>query len=76
MLENQGNEIIWENFMKMLLDKLDIPTKADIQLLNERLERLEQLLFQKQPAQKQGIYAHIFVHFKVKVLIFVGERML
>ena len=34
----------------MLLHRLDIPTKEDVSFLNHRLDKLEQLLYQKQPA--------------------------
>ncbi len=43
----------WEGFVKMLLDRLDIPTKEDIISLHGRLDKLEQLLYQKQPAAKK-----------------------
>ncbi len=44
----------WESFIKMLLGRLDIPTKEDISFLNGRLDKLEQLLYQKQPITKNG----------------------
>ncbi len=44
----------WESFIKMLLNRLDIPTKEDIGLLHTRLDKLEQLLYQKQPAGKKA----------------------
>jgi hypothetical protein len=37
----------------MLLSRLDIPTKEDLNLLHGRLDKLEQLFFQKQPAAKK-----------------------
>ena len=40
----------WENFIKMLLQRLDIPTKEDIANLHARLDKLEQLIYQKQPS--------------------------
>ena len=40
----------WESFIKMLLHRLDIPTKEDISNLHARLDKLEQLIYQKQPA--------------------------
>ncbi len=43
----------WENFIKMLLHRLDIPTKEDINNLHARLDKLEQLIYQKQPAGRQ-----------------------
>jgi hypothetical protein len=44
----------WEAFVKMLLHRLDIPTKEDINNLHNRLDKLEQLIYQKQPgAAKQ-----------------------
>ncbi len=45
----------WESFIKMLLQRLDMPTKEDINMLHERLDALEQLINQKQPfAKKQS----------------------
>ncbi len=43
----------WENFIKMLLHRLDIPTKEDISNLHARLDKLEQLIYQKQPSGRQ-----------------------
>ncbi len=43
----------WESFIKMLLHRLDIPTKEDISNLHTRLDKLEQLIYQKQPAGRQ-----------------------
>ena len=43
----------WESFIKMLLQRLDIPTKEDIGNLHARLDKLEQLIYQKTPAGKQ-----------------------
>ena len=40
----------WENFIKMLLQRLDIPTKEDIGNLHARLDKLEQLIYQKSSA--------------------------
>jgi len=50
----------WEGFIKMLLNRLDIPTKEDIILLHGRLDKLEQLLYQKKTGTakkrpKQGL---------------------
>ncbi|MCG8686419.1 MAG: phasin family protein [Desulfobacterales bacterium] len=44
----------WENFIKMLLHRLDIPTKEDISNLHTRLDKLEQLIYQKQPSGRQS----------------------
>ena len=43
----------WETFIKMLLHRLDIPTKEDINNLHARLDKLEQLIYQKQPLGKR-----------------------
>lgn len=43
----------WEGFIKMVLNRLDIPTQKDIISLHGRLDKLEQLLYQKQPAAKK-----------------------
>ncbi|OGR11964.1 MAG: hypothetical protein A2277_04880 [Desulfobacterales bacterium RIFOXYA12_FULL_46_15] len=47
MVEKPEQGTNWESFIKMLLIKLDIPTKEDLVFLNSRLDRLEQLLNQK-----------------------------
>ena len=52
MVEKPEHATNWESFIKMLLSKLDIPTKEDIIFLHGRLDKLEQLLYQKQPAAK------------------------
>lgn len=45
----------WESFIKMLLHRLDIPSKEDISALHTRLDKLEQLIYQKPPAgRKEG----------------------
>jgi hypothetical protein len=44
----------WEAFVKMLLHRLDIPTKEDINNLHNRLDKLEQLIYQKQPGPKRS----------------------
>ena len=43
----------WEGFVKILLNRLDIPTKEDINILHNRLDKLEQLIYQKQPGVKR-----------------------
>ena len=49
MINKSEQETNWENFIKMLLSKFDIPTKEDINDLHGRLDKLEQLLYQKTP---------------------------
>lgn len=49
MIEKTEQGVNWENFIKMLLNRLDIPTKEDISSLHDRLDKLEQLLYNKQP---------------------------
>lgn len=44
----------WEGFIKMLLHRLDIPSKEDIAQLHTRLDKLEQLIYQKQPLGKKN----------------------
>ena len=44
----------WEGFIKMLLHRLDIPSKEDIAALHGRLDKLEQLIYQKQPLGKKN----------------------
>ncbi len=51
MVEKPEQITNWESFIKMLLSRLDIPTKEDIVCLNGRLDRLEQLIYQKQPGK-------------------------
>ena len=53
MPENFEPSPNWENFLKAILSRLDIPTRTDIQLLHNRLDRLEQLLHQK-PSEKKA----------------------
>ncbi len=43
----------WEGFVKVLFHRLDIPTKGDIQDLHHRLDRLEQLIYQKPLGMKK-----------------------
>ena len=51
---NASHKVIsWESFIKMLLKKLDIPTKEDIDSLHVKLDKLEQLLYQKQPGTRK-----------------------
>ena len=45
----------WEGFIKMLFNRLDIPTKEDINNLHDRLDKLEQLIYQKGPVGKKGM---------------------
>jgi len=52
MIEKPEFGTNWESFIKMFLNKLDIPTKEDIGFLHTRLDKLEQLLYQKQPGKK------------------------
>jgi hypothetical protein len=54
MVEKPEHGTNWESFIKMLLSRLDIPTKEDISFLHGRLDKLEQLLYQKQPGGKNG----------------------
>ncbi len=44
----------WENFIKLFLSRLDIPTKEDINQLHRRLDKLEQLLYQGKPMAGQN----------------------
>lgn len=53
MVEKPENGNNWESFIKILLSRLDIPTKTDINSLHDRLDRLEQLLYQRQPVEKK-----------------------
>ncbi len=53
MTENTELGTNWEGFIKMLLHRLDIPTKEDINNLHNRLDKLEQLIYQKQPGTKR-----------------------
>lgn len=43
----------WENFIKILLHRMDIPTRQDIAQLHVRLDKLEQLIYQKQASGKE-----------------------
>lgn len=53
MVEKPEHGTNWESFIKMLLDRLDIPTKEAIISLHGRLDKLEQLFYQKQPINKK-----------------------
>lgn len=53
MIEKPENGTNWEGFIKILLNRLDIPTKEDIHFLHARLDKLEQFLYQKHPAAKK-----------------------
>ncbi|RLB89806.1 MAG: hypothetical protein DRH26_10845 [Deltaproteobacteria bacterium] len=55
MTENTELGANWEGFVKMLLHRLDIPTKEDINNLHTRLDKLEQLIYQKQPSAKKNV---------------------
>lgn len=48
MTDNIDYGLNWESFIKMLLGRLDIPTKEDMAFLHRRLDKLEQLLYKKQ----------------------------
>ncbi|THB76558.1 MAG: hypothetical protein D3926_17220 [Desulfobacteraceae bacterium] len=37
----------WEGLIKLFLHRLEIPTKEDILFLHQRLDKLEQLIYQK-----------------------------
>ncbi len=54
MMDKSEHGSNWESFIKMLLGRLDIPTKEDLSFLHGRLDKLEQLLYQKQPMAKDG----------------------
>lgn len=43
----------WEGLIKTLLQRLDMPTKEDINHLHARLDTLEHLIQQKQPGTKR-----------------------
>lgn len=43
----------WEGMIKTLLQRLDMPTKEDINHLHARLDTLELLIQQKQPGTKR-----------------------
>lgn len=43
-LPNLGNN--WESMIKLFLTRIDIPTKEDFNRLHDRLDKLEQLIYQ------------------------------
>ncbi|PIE61079.1 MAG: hypothetical protein CSA29_05230 [Desulfobacterales bacterium] len=47
----------WEQFIKILFHRLDIPSMEDIRRLNARLDNLEQLMYRKRSLEsgKKGI---------------------
>lgn len=54
MLEKPELGTNWETFIKMLLSKLDIPTKEDLVFLKKRLDKLEQLLNHRKTGKQNG----------------------
>lgn len=54
MSDNLKSETNWDGFIKLILSRLDIPTKEDIKYLNLRLDKIEQLLYQQNPAGAAG----------------------
>ena len=55
MVEKPEQGTNWESFIKMLLSRLDIPTKEDIAFLNTRLDRLEQLFYERKPGKSPSV---------------------
>jgi len=53
MIKKPEPSINWETLIKTMLTKLNIPTKEDILFLNTRLDKFEQLLYQKQSTIKE-----------------------
>ncbi|PIE62852.1 MAG: hypothetical protein CSA25_03165 [Desulfobacter postgatei] len=43
----------WENLIQMLLHHLDIPSKKEIANIHQRLDTLEQLIYQNHPSRRQ-----------------------
>lgn len=44
----------WEGLIKMILSRLEIPTKEELHYLHQRLDKLEQLIYQKHSATKEA----------------------
>ena len=53
MPESHEQFLNLEGAIKILFNRLDIPTKEDINELHLRLDKLEQMLYQKQPVDKK-----------------------
>jgi hypothetical protein len=53
MIDKSEQSINLEHFIKMIFSKFDIPTKQDFSFLHNRLDKIEQLLDQKQPVLKK-----------------------
>lgn len=60
----------WENFIKILLHRLDIPTREDIAHLHLRLDKLEQLLYQKQPLGKETVRPRVSKKKSASTIVF------
>lgn len=43
----------WEAIVKMFLQRIDVPTKEDLHEIHHRLDKLEQLIYQKQPVARK-----------------------
>lgn len=54
MQENFDNVYNWESFIKLVLQRFDIPTKDDIRNLHTRLDQIEQLIYAKQPGSRKS----------------------
>jgi hypothetical protein len=52
MVEKSSPAPNWEGLIQLLLQRLEIPTRDDIDFLHRRLDRLEQLLYQKTSATR------------------------
>jgi len=49
MAQNQTSQVlVWENIVQNIMKRLDIPTRKEINRLNAKLDRLEEVLYQKQ----------------------------
>ena len=53
---NLGNN--WESIVRLLLSRLDIPTRDDFNRLHTRLDKIEQLLYQGKLGNGQNGDAH------------------
>lgn len=49
MSENKEQHISWEGVIRTLLDRLEIPSGSELRELHKRLDKLEELVYQKAP---------------------------
>ncbi len=54
MAQQVAPGLVLENMIKTLMERLEIPSRGEINHLNARLDRLEKVLYQKPPGHTPG----------------------